>query len=417
MSSIIGRILEKMPNVSTPQKKFVMTLFLTIVLMRGKVNFRNLSRYSELSEKTYSRQYRKPFDFAAFNAHLIAEAVPSEHEQVGAMDCSFVPKSGKQTYGLDSFYDSSHDQTAKGLEVSSLAVIDVTANRGYTLSSRQTPSQETLEEMAAQADMTPLLSTEADDEVTRVDFYAAHLTEDAVHLPEQVKYMVGDGYYAKLKIVTAVRQADKHLISKFRCDANLRYLYTGPQKKRGAPRKYAGKVTFDDVNRFEYVEEVEPGIHLYTAIVNSVRLKRNVRLVYVLNLRNQQKPGYALLFSTDIDLDAKTLYRYYKARFHIEFLFRDAKQFTGLCDCQARCQESLHFHFNASFTALNLAKLDAQLNFELESGAPFSMATQKRIYFNQHLLERFIRILALDPSCVINTPQFQQLRMYGAIAS
>ncbi|WP_372726544.1 hypothetical protein [Nostoc sp. C057] len=40
-------------------------------------------------------------------------------------------------------------------------------------------------------------------------------------------------------------------------------------------------------------------------------------------------------------------------------MFRDAKQFTGLSDCQARDVKKLDFHFNASFTALNIAKLDA----------------------------------------------------------
>jgi hypothetical protein len=67
----------------------------------------------------------------------------------------------------------------------------------------------------------------------------------------------------------------------------------------------------------------------------------------------------AVLFSTDLTLDALTLYRYYKARFHIAFLFRDAKQFTGLTDCQARSQAPLTFHFNASLSALTLAKLEA----------------------------------------------------------
>ena len=59
---------------------------------------------------------------------------------------------------------------------------------------------------------------------------------------------------------------------------------------------------------------------------------------------------YALRFSTDTELDAESIYRYYKARFQIEFLFRDARQFTGLNDCQARRQDSLGFHFNASLT-------------------------------------------------------------------
>ena len=43
-----------------------------------------------------------------------------------------------------------------------------------------------------------------------------------------------------------------------------------------------------------------------------------------------------LLFSTDIEQDPKEIYQFYKLRFQVEFIFRDAKQFTGLADCQAR---------------------------------------------------------------------------------
>jgi hypothetical protein len=415
MESFINNILDEMSGVAKPQKKFMVTLFLTILLLRGKVNFRNLSRYSQLSEKTYSRQFRQPFDFVTFNHALIAEAVPPEHEKIGVIDCSYLPKSGKKTYGLDFFYDSGHNRPAKGLELSNLAVIDVTTNTGYTLSSRQTPPQEEIENMVAAAKST-IVQASATDEITRMDFYAAHLTEDAVHLPAEVGYIAADGYYAKVKFVTAVQQIDRHLISKFRCDANLRYLYTGPQKKLGARRKYDGKVKFDDLSRFEYLGEVEQDIHLYTVLVNSVRLKCNVRLVYVLNTRNKKKPRYALLFCTDTELQAETIYRYYRARFQIEFIFRDSKQFTGLCDCQARGQESLHFHFNASFTALNLAKVDAQQTFGLEAETPFSMATQKIVYFNQHLLDCFISILALDPTLIKNTSMYQELATYGAIS-
>jgi IS4 transposase len=64
----------------------------------------------------------------------------------------------------------------------------------------------------------------------------------------------------------------------------------------------------------------------------------------------------ALLFSTDIHLLPEQIVEYYQARFQIEFIFRDAKQFTGLSDCQARHLPRLDFHFNASLIALNLAK-------------------------------------------------------------
>ena len=84
---------------------------------------------------------------------------------------------------------------------------------------------------------------------------------------------------------------------------------------------------------------------------------------------------------------------YYKLRFQIEFLFRDAKQFTGLpvcvhrtgrCDCQARDQKRLDFHFNASLTTLNLAKAELTLTQENDQSVICSMASVKALYFNQH---------------------------------
>ena len=76
------------------------------------------------------------------------------------------------------------------------------------------------------------------------------------------------------------------------------------------------------------------------------------------------------------------LRKHYKAGFQQEFIFRDAKQSTGLCDCQARRSDSLNFHFNATLTALNLAKIDAFQSFGYNTETPFSMSTQKRVYFN-----------------------------------
>lgn len=378
--------------------------------MRGKVNFRNLSRYSDYCEKTYARQSRRTFAFVEFNERLVNEIVPADHELLGVMDCSFVAKSGKETYGLGNFYNSSQDKATQGLEISVLGVVDVTDNTGYTLSARQTPPQAEIENLVADQPVTA-----DDDDISRVDFYAWHLRQEIETLRQFVTYLVVDGYYSKLKFVNAVLALGLQQIGKLRHDANLRYLYHGPQKKFGARRKYDGKVKFDDVRRLTYVDQLEPDIHLYTAVVYNVNLKHNIRLVYLLNLKNKNKPGYALLFSTDTELDPEKLYRYYKARFQIEFLFRDAKQFTGLTDCQARNQASLDFHFNAALTALNLAKVDAYLSFGYDRDTPFSLATQKLVYFNRHFLEKVLAILALDPSLINCQPALAALRTYGAI--
>lgn len=48
---------------------------------------------------------------------------------------------------------------------------------------------------------------------------------------------------------------------------------------------------------------------------------------------------------------------YYHLRFQIEVLFRDAKQFTGLTQCQARSEAKLDYHLNASLSGVNVARL------------------------------------------------------------
>ena len=79
-----------------------------------------------------------------------------------------------------------------------------------------------------------------------------------------------DGYYAKKKYSDAVVSLGLHAITKLRSDADCVFLYTGPHpKRRGAKRKYDGKVNFQDLSRFEDLgtRADEPHLHLYTAVV------------------------------------------------------------------------------------------------------------------------------------------------------
>jgi IS4 transposase len=115
----------------------------------------------------------------------------------------------------------------------------------------------------------------------------------------------------------------------------------------------------------------------------------------------------ALLFSTDLKLAAQDLYRFYKARFQIEFWFRDVKQFTGLNDCQARCSQALHFHFNAAMTALNLIKWEDRQQASDTQRHVISIATWKIQKANIHLLERFSSWLGLDFSSILPPINFK----------
>jgi hypothetical protein len=403
LMTVVAQILDRMSGVAKPQRKFFLTLFATMLVTRGHINFLNLSRHSSVSEKTYRRQFRTEFAFISFNQSAIKRAVPDEHTQLFAQDTTFSSKSGKKTYGLDTFWNGAASKAEKGLEVSLISIVDVAHNQSFALSAEQTPPQPDLKK--------------AEKTDTRIDFYLQHLQRTAPCFPTAVKYGVVDGFYAKRKFVDGVLKLGYEVVSKLRCDAQLLYLYEGVQKKRGRRRKYNGKISLNDLQRFEKMTADSPQITLYTQVVWSVSLKRAVRAVVIVNNKEPQKPRSAILFSTDTELSAPDIFRYYKARFQIEFIFRDAKQFAGFADCQARDREALHFHFNASVALVNVARIMAQAEHKTEEKLVFSMASLKQRAFNEHLLDLIISKLALDQTAVINHPQFEYLRNYAAIAA
>jgi hypothetical protein len=395
---LLQNVLHSLKKTKKPQYKFVTHLFGLMLMLPGHATFRNMSRYSPYHERTFSRWYATDLDWVSLNQAAITEAVPPEHAQALVMDASFVPKSGKHTYGLDRFWNGSHSRAEKGLEISTLAWLDITDNCAYCLSVEQTP---------------PSAET-ADPETTRMDVSLDQLRRVVTtHDLRFLRDVVTDGAYSKQKFVAGVRALELHQIGKLRADAHLRYLYQGPQRPGpGRQKTYDGKVNWSDVSRFERLDTEDEHIVLYHQVLNHVQLKRDLQVVVVVHT---QRNRYAVLFSTDVNLEPQRLYRYYKARFQIEFLFRDAKQLTGLSDGQARSKAKLDFHFNASLSAVTFAKLEArQQNRNCDQA--FSMASLKRRAFNQHLIDRICEHLAHGQSLEKSSPDYETLCNYGIIA-
>src|SRR6185436_1875869 len=81
LMTFVNEILNQMPHLAKPQQKFLALLFSTILILRGKVNFLNLSRYCHLSEKTFRRQFRKGFDFLSFHSHKGGYSMTLKHRR------------------------------------------------------------------------------------------------------------------------------------------------------------------------------------------------------------------------------------------------------------------------------------------------------------------------------------------------
>src|SRR6476620_2950402 len=256
--TLVNDILKQMPGLGQPQRKFLATLFVTILVLRGRVNFRNLSRYCDYAERTMARQFREPFDWPDFHQRVLLTALDPHAELVSAHDASFIPKSGKQTFGLGHFFNGCANRAEPGLEISTLAVVDVTRRCAFTLAVAQTPP--------GNADR----KKDKRVEETRMDFYQHQLHAQRHRLPATIRYHCVDGYFAKQKYMAEVVALQLHPITKLRHDANCVFLYTGPHlKRRGRRRKYDGKVNFHDLSRFEALGTLadKPHINLYTALV------------------------------------------------------------------------------------------------------------------------------------------------------
>lgn len=79
---IVKTILQQMFNMTKPQRKFMQVVFPLLISLRGWANFRNLSRYSDYHEKTFSRWYRHHFDLVEFNRLSLLPLSQAENSRI-----------------------------------------------------------------------------------------------------------------------------------------------------------------------------------------------------------------------------------------------------------------------------------------------------------------------------------------------
>ncbi|MBK82200.1 MAG: transposase [Pseudomonadota bacterium] len=396
MEDLLNSILTKMSNVNKPQAKAMFLILTAFAYFQGKANFRNLARFCSLAEDTLRSWSKVQFCYQELNSQLMLNSVFNENqEKIAALDASFIRKSGSKTEGVGYFHSGSSGRVERGLEMSLLSVIDLNRNTGFALLAQQTlPSNE---------------------EGNRIDQALAHVFQCQAELQRLgVTELVVDAWYSKKRFVDGVLSQGLVVIGKLRGDARLHFK---PEvtKSVGRPKKYGQRLNMQDFRRLTKIELENEAFNLHTGVLYSKSLKKEIRIVALRSRKT--KKTHALLYSTNINLSAEEILKKYRSRFQIEFIIRDAKQHTGLEDCQARSTRSIEHHFNNSLTALNLLKIEDVLETETTTQKVISIASWRRRKTNKRLAEIIIDKLGVNRKSAKIKEIFEFIRGYGCIAA
>jgi len=421
MSNLIKTIISELELSSKVKIKFFIHIIILSLSIRGRFNFLNMARFGKYSEKSYRNNFKLGFPFLMFNLAHIKLRKFSELILVG--DASFLKKSGKKTFGLWYFWSGVASKILKGLEIHSIGAIDINGNQAYHLHAIQSPLMYLRTFTNAiiskpifignKQKITKSIIGKKSSTANKVDFYTNHFISNAKELLKLSKYIAYDGFAYKFSFVSVLCEAGFEIISKVRKDANLKYIYDGEIKVgRGRKNKYGEKINLNNPKLENFNKDyISDEITIYSLIVFSVALKRSIKIAYVLNNSTSK---YVVLFSTDLNLDAYKIFVYYKARFQIEFLFRDAKQYTGLEHSQARDEKKLNYAFNISLTSVSLAKTIFYKN-ENNKNKPFSMRNIKVSCYNKLLVEFIFSNSAFLQTSIKIKQLFDKLNSFGII--
>ncbi len=408
LREMISRSLSGQTNLSKSFQSFFIETMELILTHTGRLNFTQMARCGRSCESRFRQNFKKAFDWLSFNKSFLEST--KGHRIAIAIDPCYISKAGKKTPGIDWFWSGCAAAMKRGLEILGISIVDADAKDAVFLKAEQTFTDK-------KRGRKPKCTKGMDNPDSLTGWYLRMLTRNCRQLLSVCKLIVADAYFSKESFATGVKLLGFDLISRFRDDVNLKYLYTGPKAhKRGRPQKFAGKIDLKNLDMSAFTEDYavdgKSVYKMYTAIVWAVSLGREVRVVIVDYVDTDKKrQTRKVFFSTDTTMSARDIFDLYRTRFQLEFVFRDAKQFTGLTHCQARNKEALSFAFNASLTSVNVARAYAR-----QQGIDLSVGSTKTLLHNAAMVDRFIAMSGKSPNMRLNNTDFKELLFYGVRA-
>lgn len=434
IGDLTASLLSKYPTkIRKSFNSFFMETIILYVVM-NKVNFTQLGRFGNHTEKTYRQHFEKnQVDMFKLNFELAQRYfVDSVGVKAIAIDQSYIPKTGKHTPFTGYFWSGAAASAKWGLEILGMGIVDSLRHECFMLGAYQTPNAEALSSKDICKDGDParhIVGKEAVTDLGRIEKYVKNVQlprpyhkktdtiaveaankEELVNkftqvdwyllalstLPEEMKeytnLVVADAFFSKYNFIYGLNKLGLKLVSRLRDDAALWYINREPHTgKAGRPKKYLGKVDIDCLDRNVF-HEMDYGLDngkCFVGQVYSKALKTEIKIVIWFS---EDRKRHKIFFSNDLTFSGSDIVRVYRTRFQIEFEFRNAKGYASLNRCQARSTNKLRTHFNMSVTSMNCLKMAAR-----EMGMDYSVSNLKTMAHGQYLMKRFICVSGIKP--------------------
>jgi putative transposase len=391
-----------------------------------------------------------------------------------AADETVDKKSGHATYGIGYAYSSKAEKIIKSVSVLNMSLIHRTAKLSLPILQEQLVFPTVLSEKAAEkkaakkaqkaakeeaqksgVDVIPkkpgrpkgspnkpkieenaseVIKTEQKEEVaytfqvleTLLDRFLKFF-KDHLSVFIKIKYFVGDGGFGNNTVAKIVRSKGLELISKLQYNAALYFPFEGTYCGRGPRPKYGDKLNFDkaETQLKEYLVEKKTqkdgSVDWIYQIKNMLHKSFDMPLNIVIIIRFDKNgvakshKSRAVLFSTDLLADHKTIMEIYQVRYQIEFNFRDARQFFGLSNFKNIKRQQVHNVIGYAFFMVTLSNI---LLFEIKQKYPnskFSIQDLKAYFRAEKYLNELLNKDEFTASLFLNLKQNINLPIVGAI--
>jgi len=406
-----------------------------MLAMTGRVTMLGISRWTETggSYRTIQRFYNTPIVWVKVNWFLIRHHLltPTDTILIGG-DETVATKSGQKTYGLDRFFSSLYGKPVPGLSFFSLSLISVKERTSYPVMMEQVIKEEKKPDKKGAGKKVkkqtkkrgrPKGSQNKNRRDVVLKPYLVHIQTmlkkllALIGVDLTVIYCVMDGAFGNNNALQMVRQCSLHLISKLRWDAALYFPYDGPQKKRGANKKYGDKLNYNHIPE-QYLKETTVTDGIQTNIYQMKMWHKlfpdllNVVVIVKINLKTGAR-AHVVLFSSDLDLAYDKLIDYYRLRFQIEFNFRDAKQFWGLEDFMNVNQLPVYNAANLSMFMVNLSQV--LIRHWRPTCPTFSVNDLKAHFRGRKYVTETLKLLPQMPESIFIDQIFANIAQIGRI--